>query len=140
MKTDQEIPNGFKPIQSSNKFGGRNGPIYEKAEANTWTRGFMAEDKHCNAASIVHGGMLMTFADIVLARAVMAMIDPPFVTLRMTSDFISPALNGAWIEGWAKVTGCEGELYFVSGEITSRGKVILGVQGIFKAIRRASRA
>lgn len=130
-------PAGFKPIVSSSLFGGRNGPVFEKAAADgeDWVRGFLAQDKHCNAGGFVHGGMLMTFADIFLSRAVLDVADPPFVTLRIGSDFVSPAFNGAWIEGRARVTKRGREIIFLEGQITSRQKVVMNVTSQFKILR-----
>lgn len=137
MSDFKSVPEGFEPIVSSNLFGGRNGPVYEKtgADGEDWVRGFLAQDKHCNAAGIVHGGMLMTFADIFLSRAVMAVAKPPFVTLRMGCDFVSPAFNGAWVEGRAQVTKRGREIIFLEGQITSRSKVVMNVTGQFKILR-----
>lgn len=141
MNDFKSIPEGFEPIISSSQFGGRNGPVYEKTlagEDDGWVRGFLAEDKHCNAAGIVHGGMLMTFADIFLSRAVMEVADPPFVTLRMGCDFVSPAFNGCWIEGRAQVTKRGREIIFLEGQITSRDKTVMNVTGQFKLLRPRS--
>lgn len=131
------IPDGFEPIQSSNPFGGRNGPIFEKCRGQDWVRGFRVADTHCNAGRVAHGGMLMTFADIVLARAVMERVAPPFVTLRMVSDFVSPAPLGAWVEGRARVIRATRSVVFVDGRITADGRPCLNVSGLFK--RRARR-
>ena len=130
------IPEGYSLIVSNTEFGRRNGPIFEKLESEGWVRGFRADEKHSNSYSVVHGGMLMTFADIVLARAVMEKVKPPFVTLRLLSDFVSPALKGAWIEGRARVNSIKGDIIFVEGEITSRSKIVLKITGQFKVIKR----
>lgn len=130
-----EVPEGFAPIESSNMFGGRQGPIYQQTEADgTWVRGFLAADKHCNMAGIVHGGMLMTFADIFLSRAVLDVAEPPFVTLRLACDFVSPAFNGTWIEGRARVTKRGRSIIFLDGEITSRGKTVMRTMAQFKIL------
>lgn len=136
MSNYSSIPDGFEPIQSSNPFAGGLGPLYEKVfEDGRWLRGFLVEEKHANQAKIVHGGMIMTFADILLARAVMDRFDPPFVTARLTTDFIGPALMGRWVQGQARITGQHDELIFVDGEISSRGHPVASVQGSFKLLR-----
>ena len=68
-------PEGFTPIISENPFGKAVGPIYEKKTDNDWVRGFYVEEKHSNRANIAHGGVIMTFADIVLATAVFEAIN-----------------------------------------------------------------
>ncbi len=134
MLKKMTVPDGFEPIISANSFGGRNGPVYEKASADGWVRGFLSDDRHANVAGVVHGGMLMTFADIVLSRAVLEVIAPPFVTIRMVSDFVSPAIIGSWVEGRARVLSLNGDVCHVEGEITSRGKICLQVSGQFKKL------
>jgi uncharacterized protein (TIGR00369 family) len=84
-------PDGFAPIIHSNPFGAHIGPIYERLEGEDFCRGFFIAEKLTNSVGIAHGGVLMTFADIVLARAVMAEIDAAAVTIRLTCDFIAPA-------------------------------------------------
>lgn len=140
MSDFKSIPEGFTPIKSSNLFGGRNGPIYEKnLPEGSWVRGFLVEQKHCNRADIVHGGMLMTFADIFFSRAVLEVAEPPFVTLRMGCDFVSPAFKGSWVEGRARVTKRGREIIFLEGRITSRDKVVMNVTSQFKLLRHQSR-
>jgi uncharacterized protein (TIGR00369 family) len=136
----KSIPEGFEPIESANLFGGRNGPIYEKILPDGgWVRGFLVEEKHCNKANIVHGGMLMTFADITLSRAVLEVAEPPFVTLRMGCDFVSPAFIGNWVEGRARVTKRGRQIIFLEGQITSRGKTVMSVTSQFKLLRSRPR-
>lgn len=137
MNDFNSVPRGFVPIKSSNLFGGRNGPVYEKTpdDDGGWVRGFLAEQKHCNAGGYVHGGMLMTFADIFFSRAALEVADPPFVTLRMGCDFVSPAFSGTWIEGRAQVTKRGREIIFLEGQITSRHKIVMNVTGQFKILR-----
>jgi len=128
------VPDGYTPIESSNTFGAINGPIFEKKESDGWVRGFMPEERHSNMAGIVHGGMLMTFADILLARAVLELAKPPFVTLRLVGDFVSPALKHNWVEGRARILSNDGGLYMVAGEVKSRSKLVLQVTGSFKQL------
>lgn len=135
MKNPQKVPDGFIPIVSSNSFGGRNGPILEKTmDDGSWVRGFLSDDRHANMAGVVHGGMLMTFADIVLSRAVLEVVQPPFVTMRMVSDFVSPAIIGSWVEGRARVIGQHDGVCHVEGEISARSKICLQIAGQFKKL------
>jgi len=76
--------------------------------------------------------MLMTFADIVLSRAVLEVIQPPFVTIRMVSDFVSPAFIGSWVEGRARVLSLNEDVCYVEGEIRVRGKICIQVSGQIK--------
>lgn len=138
MTHPEGVPEGFEPITSSNNFGRRQGPIYERADDTGWARGFLAEDKHCNSGGFVHGGMLMTFADILLARAVMDVAEPPFVTASLNSKFLRPAQIGNWIEGRAEVTDQNGDWISVKGTVTSKDETVFRATGVFKKITRPS--
>jgi len=127
-------PEGFEPIEHSNPFGAHIGPIFERDEGDFASRGFYIAEKHSNSAGIAHGGVLMTFADVVLARAVIRQINAMAVTVRMTCDFIAPAKIGAWVEGRGQVTRATKSLVFVEGELCIDDKPILSAQGMFKPL------
>jgi len=129
-------PNNFQPITSHSEFGWRNGPFFERKTADSWQRGFRVSTEHANAGGICHGGMLMTFGDIVLATAVIRAADPPCVTVRMESDMMGAARIGVWVEGTAEVTGVDGSMIHVRGLLTADGKPCMGLNGIFKQIAR----
>ena len=132
--SDISPPEGFEPIVHSNPFGAHIGPIFERLDETGFCRGFFVAEKHQNSAGIAHGGVLMTFADVVLARAVMLEIDGMAVTVRMTCDFIAPAKAGVWVEGRGRVTRATKSLVFVEGELSVRNKTVLSAQGLFKPI------
>ena len=136
---DPAPPAGYEPIVSSNAFAGRNGPVFEQRRADGgWVRGFRALSYHCNAGGIVHGGMMMTFADIVLARAVLDIARPPFATLRLVSDFAGPAPLGSWVSGTARCVAQRGSVIYLDGRIDADGAPALILSGLFK-LRRPDR-
>jgi uncharacterized protein (TIGR00369 family) len=134
-------PEGFVPISHTNPFGAGIGPIYEReaiyehGESGTFVRGLFVRPELSNSAGIAHGGVLMTFADIVLARGVMQQIGGMAVTVRMVSDFMAPVLVGAWLEGRADVSKVTRSLAFVSGELSVKGKVVFTAQATFKPLK-----
>ncbi len=130
----EQPPEGFEPIVHSNPFGAHIGPIYECVEGEGFRRGFFISEKHGNSAGVAHGGVLMAFADIVLARAVMARIKGGAVTVRMTCDFIAPAKLGVWVEGAARVTHATKSLVCVEGQLSVSDRPSLAVQGLFKPL------
>ncbi|NVJ96812.1 MAG: PaaI family thioesterase [Alphaproteobacteria bacterium] len=135
MVAEASPPDGFEPILSNSPFGWENGPIFEKQTEAGKVRGFRVADRHINAGGACHGGMIMTFADILLATAVFDVAEPPFVTVRLTTDFLGPAFKGQWVEGSASVSGMEDGLVAVTGIIMSEGKEIAAASGVFKTIR-----
>lgn len=127
-------PEGFEPIDPTLGFGVRNGPIFEKVCDKTWARGFRVLEKHINKGKICHGGMMMTFADIVAARAVHEVAGFPFVTMRLTTDFVSAGKLGSWLEGRARAIEKGNSVAFVEGEITSGDTLVMSFSGMFKLI------
>ena len=99
-------------------------------------RGFRIAPRHLNAGGVLHGGMVMTFADIVLAQAVSRVADPPFVTIRLTTDFIGIAVEGDWVEGTAVAQVPVDGIIAVQGTIECQGRVIASAQGLFKTLRQ----
>ncbi len=132
--TVETPPEGFTPISSSNPFGTAVGPVYELQNDEGWVRGVVIEDRHANRGGVAHGGMLMSFADIVSARAAMEVTNERFVTLRLAADFVAPAPIGLWLEGRAKVTKQKGSTLFIACRLEAAGKLILRASAVFKTI------
>ncbi len=126
-------PPGFRPIDHSS-FCGAIGPIYERRDAPEVHRAFLAEEKHTNAGGVVHGGMMSTFADVLLGQAAWQAAQRPLVTVRLISDFIGPARPGDWVEGRSWVVRLGRTMVFVAGEVSVRGKIIMTVSGNFKPV------
>lgn len=129
-------PPGFESILSNSPFGWENGPVFERTVENGVERGFRVAGRHINAGGALHGGMVMTFADILLATAVHAIATPPFVTIRLTTDFVGPAFEGDWVQGAAEAQAPQDGIIAVRGLITTGEKTVASAQGLFKAIVR----
>ena len=124
-------PPGFKPIVHSSPFGAENGPFFESRNGDSWIRGFRVLERHTNA-----GGMLMTFADVVLAQAVLNQAGRPAVTVRMTSDFLAPARHGDWVEGTAEVTRVTRSMAFVEGRLKAGSRTLLTASAVFQMLHQ----
>ena len=127
-------PAGFEPILSNSAFGWENGPIFEKKVPGGCRRGFRVAERHINAGGMCHGGMMMTFADILLATAVMEVAEPPFVTIRLTTDFIDAAQLGEWVEGEAISSGVEDGVVSVACVMKAAERTVASASGLFKLL------
>ncbi|MBL4639174.1 MAG: PaaI family thioesterase [Kordiimonadaceae bacterium] len=136
MIAESNPPAGYEPIVSWSNFGWENGPIFDLESKDGWVRGFRVLDKHINAGGVCHGGMLMTFADILLSRAVMEVVQPPFVTIRMVTDFVGAGFKGQWLEGTAEVQGEADGVITVTGKVTSDRGTVISCHALFKKIGR----
>lgn len=131
-----EVPEGFAPIEHSAEFGRLTGPFYEKLEGDSFVRAFHVAEKLTNSFGFTHGGMMMTFADIVLARASREAAKLPVVTLRMVTNFVGPARQGDWVEGRGQVTRATRSLVYVTGRLSVGRKTVLTADGVFRIVRR----
>ena len=94
------IPEGFEPLSRTSPFTELLGPIYQKIGSSGLVIGLAAEEKHCNARGIVHGGVLGTLADIAMGYSAAFSTEPPtpIVTTSQTVDYVGKAEKGDWIE------------------------------------------
>ena len=70
-----DIPDGFEPLREPPGFVAVNGPLYVRyqrgvegqPETNLLQLGFRVEARHCNPTGKLHGGMMATFCDMLMA-------------------------------------------------------------------------
>ena len=139
---DPDCPPGWDPYISSSPFTGPHGIMYQKIDADgvCW-RAFRGKTIHCNAARIIHGGMMVTFIDALMGLTVANSAQATALTVRLTTDFLSIARPGDWITGKGRVTKLTRSLAFVEAEAHVGTRPLLRAQGIFKLMRRrAARA
>lgn len=131
----EEIPPGFGPLGIRMGFLETNGPLYLRWADETATLGFRVGPRHCNPGNVCHGGMLATFADMLLpiAARLQNKTDMGFLpTVNLTCDFLAPAPLGSWVEGQAQAVKATRNLLFVQGLATADGNGCLRANGIFK--------
>lgn len=110
------------------------GPFYFKPDPDGRMRAaFRAEEKHMNVGGRMHGGCLMTFADIALfTTAYQEMEGKSGVTVQLDSTFIDGALVGELIEATGEVVRAGGSLVFVRGQITTGERMLMTFSGVIK--------
>lgn len=64
------VPAGFHLMTMGGAFIAHNGPFYLLHEGEVVKLGFRVEPRHCNPAGICHGGMLASFADMLLPTTI----------------------------------------------------------------------
>ena len=129
------VPPGFVAIPPMSGFGRAMGPWYEKPDGEKVILGIRAEERHINRLGIIHGGMMMSFADTLLSEVGRRVTGKPSVTMRMTVDFISAAKLGDWIEGSGEVSRITRNLVFVQARIWRGKHTLMTASGVFSFIR-----
>ena len=130
-----DIPDGFRPIVVGGPFMAHNGPLYGQWTGQRLLLGFRVEERHTNPLKMCHGGMLATFADMVIPCAAFYQADMasrflPTVSLQV--DYMGSAKLGAWVQSEAQVLRTTRNLLFGQALITADGEPALRVSGIFK--------
>jgi uncharacterized protein (TIGR00369 family) len=134
--TTADIPPGFVTLSVPGEFIRVNGPLYLRQEGELVLLGFRVEPRHTNPMGICHGGMLASFADMLLPisvhhkRADVGMRFLPTISLQL--DYLAPAPLGAWVQGEAQVLRVTRTLVFAQGLVTADGEPALRVSGISK--------
>ena len=130
--TSVALPDGFEPIDPS-PFGDRIGPLYLNATGPTPVLGLRVEPHHANRGGRVHGGVLMTIADIALSRAVRARL--PAGATMWTADlqiaFLQGAGEGDWLEAHARVDRLGRSLAHASCAVRSGEQELANVLATF---------
>lgn len=107
-------PAPFKPSVRRGPFTSHNGPWFHWAEGSDFRQGVRLLDRHCNSRGIVHGGFLSSFADGLLATAIFRSLNRSAVTVQLTTEFLSEARSGDWLQGTATILRDTRSLAFVS--------------------------
>ena len=130
------VPEGFEAIFRSSPFLDLLGPIYNRKTEKGLIFGLRAEDKHCNARELVHGGVFSSLADIALGyNAAFSGDDPvPIVTASLTIDYAGSAKLGEWIEIETDVQKVGRKMAFANCYFIVSSKRIARASGVFTVI------
>ena len=132
---DGRVPDGFVPLKlTRNPFIQANGPLYGRWQDQVFTLGLRVEARHCNPGGMCHGGMLMTLADMtmLLGANMQSSVRQYLLTVNLTTDFIAPVPQGAWIEGQTQVLRSGRSIVFAQGLLSVAGSVVARISGVFK--------
>lgn len=127
------LPEGFEPLFRSSPFLDRTGPFYSSGRGAQMKIGLRVLEHHLNARGVVHGGMLMTMADIALGYAMATSAEPPVqaVTAQISTDFAGSARLGDWIESSADIQKVGRTLAFCNVYLQVGDQRIIRASGIF---------
>lgn len=137
-----DVPAGFERISHGGPYFAALGPVYGKPAADgsgTVVVALRVEDKHTNVLGVTHGGMLATLADCALGMNVVLSRKPQqsMVTVSLTSDFLSSAKPGEWLEAHVTVRRQGARLAFAECLLKVAERVILRASGVFSLTGRS---
>jgi uncharacterized protein (TIGR00369 family) len=130
-------PQGFAEIELIDPFEIHTGPVFGRREKGERRYAFMPQAHHCNMRGVVHGGMLMTLADMTLGQAVWDMTDnAACVTLNMQTQFLKPVKEGELIEVMPEMTRRTRALVFMRGDFIVAGEIVMTASSVWKLLRQ----
>ena len=128
-------PAGFEAVQIGGSYATHNGPIYARWHDGRLQLGFRVGRLHANPGQSCHGGMLSTFADILISSAAQYQTDIPrqfLPTISLQIDFMASAPMGSWVQGQADVLKVTRSLVFSHGLVQADGVTVLRASGVFR--------
>jgi uncharacterized protein (TIGR00369 family) len=90
-------------------------------------------EKHMNGSGSIHGGMLMTFADVSMSQTSRAASGArQCSTVSLTCDFVGPGKLGDILESRVRVTRQTRTMVFLSADIVCGDRVLAVATGLWK--------
>lgn len=115
---DLAIPDGFEPFINDEGYIGHNGPYYvRQMSAGVQKYGFASDERHGNPNNVIHGAALIGFVDTLLGHVIVQETGKICATVTLTTEFISAAKIGSWVEATARIKRVTNSLAFVSADV-----------------------
>lgn len=111
-------------------------PLWSRREPGRVEVGLIVEERHTNNhIGTLHGGAVMTFADVALGWAVSTAIGHDrCVTLSLQSQFVAVARVGDFITCEAELVRATKQIVFVRGLIMAGDRIVASAEGMWKVI------
>ncbi|WP_371742353.1 PaaI family thioesterase [Aestuariibacter sp. A3R04] len=137
--TEALIDRGFLPVEGLTGFSCHIGPFYEKThDDGTIHRAVMMADHHLNPEGVVHGGVLLSFMDYVIYRAIGDDIGHQiqFATINLNTQFLAAAKKGDIVIGMGNMVRKTRSVIFAHGQLFTQQRPVMTGSGIWKIIGR----
>lgn len=130
---------GWRPLPGAALPSGLGVPWARKADGH-WLYGLRTTAEHGNPAGVVHGGVLVAFADHGLSfLAWEAAERAPCTTIQLNTHFLDAVTPGAFLELRGEVTRRTRGLVFLRGIVGAtngaKPREVASVDGIWRVLR-----
>ncbi len=133
------IPPGFAPFAIDGQFNDMLGILYAKPDGDGMIWGFAADGRYSNPNGVVHGGMLMTFADTAMGQLAEDASGKLTATISLNVEFLSSTpVENQWIECRPSITRLARTVAFLRSEISSAGTLLMVAQGVWRVFDKPS--
>ncbi|AXQ30664.1 PaaI family thioesterase [Solimonas sp. K1W22B-7] len=137
MDAETLLAAGWKRLDAGG-FTGTLSPLWLYGTDPERTLGFIVDERHSNNhQGSLHGGALMTFADIALGyRAARATGHSSLVTAQLQIQFVASAKVGNFVSCRPELIRSSSQLAFVRGLICVGNKTVGSADGIWKVLEQ----
>jgi uncharacterized protein (TIGR00369 family) len=130
------VPEGWIRQSMRDTFSAHAGPFWFRDIASKEPGvGFVSEPRHANGHGMVHGGALLTLADMsvwdICRRAAGRFAA---VTLTLNSEFIAPGPIGKFIMATGEPVRIGKSVMFARGLVSCEGRTLLSFSGTLKRV------
>lgn len=135
---DADFPVGYSVFDPVDPFENGAGPFYCPDRDDGDPRFvFLAAPRHCNTGGALHGGLLMTLADLALcATACRDFPEERAITVSMTTEFVAAGFAGDLVVARGEVTRRTGSLVFLRGQVAVGGRILINCSSVVKRVNR----
>ena len=129
-----EVPEGFLPLPRSSPYLDHIGPLYYKPEGDNIVIAIRVEEHHTNTKGTIHGGVLLSLADLTLGRNTenQRSSGKSQWTISLSADFVGVANIGDWVEGRSEFGKSGRSLPFANCYLSVEGERILRASAVLK--------
>lgn len=111
------------------------GPFWQHGSGDDMKLGFLARPEHANRRGVVHGGMIVTFADQVLGSvAIDATPGRRLATVQLDTYFVDAVTIGEFVEGRARIERRTRSILFMSGSFHVGDRLVATAHGVWKVL------
>ena len=126
---------GWSAIDGDPMPGGL-GTSWRKWDGDRWIYGLQTRKDHANRNGVIHGGILVAFADHTLGNVADTVADGArHATIQLNTHFLATAEPGDFLELRGEVTRSTGSMAFVRAIVSAGQKDVLAVDGIWRIFR-----
>jgi uncharacterized protein (TIGR00369 family) len=128
-------PPDYSEINLVDPFEVHVGPAWQHGEPGSRRFAFRVDERHVNRRGVVHGGMLLTFADMALGAAAWDLTDrAPCVTLGMQTQFLKPAHIGDIVEVQPQLLRRTRAMLFIRGDFLVESEAVFTATSVWKLL------
>lgn len=96
-------------------------------------------DRHCNGMGFLHGGMVASFFDSCIARAIYESAGRFGVTIKLSIDYLDIVKEGTWMEALPSILAVDGDLAHAQADLITEDNRLAAQASATFMLRRNAR-